>query len=150
MSDVHHTITTSPDDTQALAAQIAAQLAPGSVLRLDGPLGAGKTCFVQGLARGLGVSPQIRIHSPTFTLMNIYHGRLPLYHFDWYRLERVQALTSLDLDEYFDGTGISVVEWGEKFPAVFPARTAIIRLTIHSVTERDIIMPASFSLTRGA
>lgn len=143
-------ITTSPDDTQALAAQVAAQLVPGSVLRLDGPLGAGKTCFVQGLARGLGVPSHVRIHSPTFTLLNIYDGRLPLYHFDWYRLEREQELASLDLEEYFDGAGISVVEWGEKFPAVFPARTNIIRLTIRSATERDISLPASFPLTRHA
>ena len=143
-------ITSSPNATQTLAEQLAAQLCPGSVVRLDGVLGAGKTCFVQGLARGLGVAPETRVHSPTFTLLNIYHGRLPLYHFDWYRVQHAQELAGLDLEEYFYGAGVVVVEWGEKFPQVFPAEIIQIRLSVLTASKREIILPAPFCLTRNS
>lgn len=146
----HRIITTSADATQTLAEQIASHLSPGSVLRLDGPLGAGKTCFVQGLARGLGVPRAVRVHSPTFTLLNIYPGRLSLYHFDWYRLSDARELEGLDLDEYFDGDGISVVEWGERFPHAFPLRTSHICLTIRDAITREITLPDSFRLTHNS
>ncbi len=140
MTTTQRITTTSPEETQALAEMLGSALIPGSILRLDGPLGAGKTCFVQGLARGLGVPPQVRVHSPTFTLLNIYPGRLPLYHFDWYRLQQVQELAGLDIEEYFDGPGVSVVEWGGKFPHTFPPHTCILTFTVLSEAAREIII----------
>lgn len=134
-------ITNSPQETQALAARIAQQLTPGTVLALIGPLGAGKTCFVQGLAQGLEVPATYRVNSPTYTLLNIYPGRLPLYHFDWYRLEHVDALSGLDLDEYFEGEGISVIEWADKFPAVVPSQALQIVFTAPSSDRREITLP---------
>jgi tRNA threonylcarbamoyladenosine biosynthesis protein TsaE len=95
-----------------LGGSLAAVLRPGDVLLLVGELGAGKTCFVQGLARGLGVAEQVT--SPTFILMREYHGRLPLYHLDAYRLEGAGDLFAIGAEEYLDGEGVLVVEWGDR------------------------------------
>lgn len=100
-----------PEDTQALGAQLATGLAAGDVLVLNGDLGAGKTTFTKGLAKGLGIKAVIK--SPTFTIVREYQGgRLPLYHMDVYRLENGGG-ADLGLDEYFDGSGVSVVEWAQ-------------------------------------
>ncbi|MBI2343610.1 MAG: tRNA (adenosine(37)-N6)-threonylcarbamoyltransferase complex ATPase subunit type 1 TsaE [Deltaproteobacteria bacterium] len=139
--------TTSPAETRALAAEIANHLVPGTVIALHGPLGAGKTCFVQGLARALEVSSTVMVTSPTYTLLNIYPGRYPVYHFDWYRLDDIDAVWQLDCEEYFEGRGITVVEWGEKFPAVLPPRTIHMTIEIGTGTRRTWEIPASFCLT---
>lgn len=103
---------------QAFAAQVAPYLAPGDVLLLDGDLGAGKTSFTKGLARGLGITDYIK--SPTFTLIREYPaGRLPLYHMDLYRLEDGGA-GDLGLEEYFEGDGVSVVEWPDYLGEALP------------------------------
>ena len=109
----------SAEQTRALGAKLAAELKPGSVLLLSGDLGAGKTCFCAGLAQGLGC--QDEVSSPTFTLINEYRGgRLPLAHIDLYRLEGAQAIQGLGLDEYFEGPGVSVVEWPERLGPLKP------------------------------
>lgn len=111
-----------PSETAALGRRLAEAAAPGEVWALAGALGAGKTHFVQGVAAGLGCDAAVT--SPTFTLVNEYPGgRLPLYHFDFYRLGSAEEALALDLDEYLDGDGLTVIEWGGKFPGLLPDHT---------------------------
>lgn len=113
--------------TQALAARLAADLGPGDVLCLRGDLGAGKTTFVQGLARALGVAAPVT--SPTFTLVQEYEGgRLPLFHFDLFRLGGPADVADLGWDEYLARGGICVVEWPDKIETVLPLEWLEIRL----------------------
>ena len=103
------------------AAQRADEMCGGELLALCGPLGAGKTHFTQGLARGLGIDPSA-VTSPTFTLVNEYGGgRLPLFHFDFYRLESESEVLAIGWEEYLDEPGVVVVEWANKFPHLLPA-----------------------------
>jgi len=112
----------APADTEALASGLAADLGPGDVLLLSGVLGAGKTCFVRGLARGLG-HPDGVVLSPTFQLVReAKGGRLTLYHIDLYRLKGPDEAMALGLEEYFDGDGVCAVEWPERLGALAPAR----------------------------
>ncbi|WP_078592662.1 tRNA (adenosine(37)-N6)-threonylcarbamoyltransferase complex ATPase subunit type 1 TsaE [Evansella clarkii] len=97
----------SPEETQRLAERLAAELQPGDLITLSGDLGAGKTSFTKGLAKGLGVTANV--NSPTFTIIKEYEGRLPFYHMDAYRVE--DEGEELGLDEYFEGEGVTVVEW---------------------------------------
>ena len=122
------TISHSPAETIALARTLAAALRRGDVLALSGDLGAGKTHFVKGLAAGLGTAASVT--SPTFTLLHEYPGgRLPLYHFDFYRLDAADEALKIGLDEYLDGDGACVIEWAEKFPALLPPHTRWLRFT---------------------
>lgn len=111
MTQVLYHQTTSPDETQALAARLARLLRPGDVVVLSGDLGAGKTTFVKGLALGLGIDPA-EVVSPTFTLINEYPGEIWLFHFDLYRLEDGRELAELGFDEYLERGGICAIEWG--------------------------------------
>jgi len=104
-------VTASAAETQALAAALGGAARAGDVLLLEGPLGAGKTCFTQGLARGLGVKTPVK--SPTFVLVTQHHGRVPLTHVDLYRVEGTQSLDDLGLEERGDGA-VLAVEGGEK------------------------------------
>lgn len=97
-----------------------------TVIALEGELGAGKTVFVRGAARGLAVDKHIT--SPTFVLLKIYSGRLPLYHFDFYRLSAPEESPELDFDEYLPGGGAAFVEWPERLPELLPAEKVVIRL----------------------
>ena len=116
------TISHSPEETFALGRAVAADLRAGDVLALCGDLGAGKTHFVKGLASGLGIAAEVT--SPTFTLLHEYPGgRLPLFHFDFYRLESEDAVTGIGFDDYLDAGGVLAIEWAEKFPALLPAHT---------------------------
>jgi len=108
--------TASVADTQLLGRRLGTLLPAGSLVLLSGELGSGKTALTCGLARGLGVADNIPVTSPTYTLMNSYHGRLPLYHFDLYRLGAEDELIDLGFDEYFHGEGVAVVEWAERCP----------------------------------
>ena len=102
----------SPEATQRAARALAAHLAPGDSIGLVGDLGAGKTCFVQGLARGLGVPDSVRVTSPTFTLINEHRGgRLPLYHVDLYRIDHARELDHIGLGDLFGPPGVVAVEW---------------------------------------
>ena len=108
--------TTSPEETKAWGKRLARLLFPGAVIALEGELGAGKTCFVKGLAAGLGLDEE-EISSPTFTLIaEHYRGRIPLYHLDLYRLEGAEV-EELGLDEYLFGQGVSAIEWFRFLPA---------------------------------
>jgi tRNA threonylcarbamoyladenosine biosynthesis protein TsaE len=126
------------EETEALAARLAPLLGAGAVLALWGGLGAGKTAFVRGLARGLGV--QGRVSSPTFTLMHEHRGRLPLYHFDLYRLEH-GGLEDLGADDWFYGGGVCAVEWPGYAGALLPEARLDITLE-HEGDLRRITLEA--------
>jgi tRNA threonylcarbamoyladenosine biosynthesis protein TsaE len=105
-------VTHSESETRELGRMLATILRPGDVLLLVGGLGTGKTCLAKGLASGLGVKE--RVLSPTFTLLREYMGRLPLYHLDAYRLEGPWDLYDIGVEEYLDGDGVLMVEWGDR------------------------------------
>ena len=116
-------ISHSPEETQAFAAAIAATLSPGAVIGLTGDLGAGKTQFVKGLARGLGIAQPVL--SPTFALVHHYSGgRLPLYHLDLYRLESQAQIMAAGLEEYLKPSGITVIEWWDRWTDPSPQACA--------------------------
>ncbi len=112
----------SPAETFEFGRAFAANLRGGEVLALTGDLGAGKTHFVKGLAAGLGV--ELEVTSPTFTLIHEYSGgRLPLHHFDFYRLETEDEVLAVGLDDYLDSRAILAIEWADKFPVLLPPDT---------------------------
>ncbi|RRJ64239.1 tRNA (adenosine(37)-N6)-threonylcarbamoyltransferase complex ATPase subunit type 1 TsaE [Paenibacillus oralis] len=121
--------------TEKLAAYLARQALPGTVIALDGDLGAGKTAFSQLFARHLGVSDTV--NSPTFTLIKEYEGRLPFYHMDVYRLSLEEA-EELGLDEYFYGAGVSLVEWASLIEELLPANLLQIYIETVSATARKM------------
>ncbi len=131
--------TTSAEETRTLAAALGARLQPGDVLCLVGDLGAGKTTFTQGLALGLGLPPDEPVNSPTFTLVAEHPGgRIPLYHFDVYRLADSSALYDLAFDEYLGGDGVVVIEWADKIADVLPPNRFDIALTADGPDARRI------------
>lgn len=108
----YHYITNTPEETERLGEQLGTLLQPGTVLAYTGDLGAGKTAFTRGLARGLGICEQVT--SPTFTLVNEYEtGRIPLFHFDMYRLGSSDELFDIGWDDYLARGGVCAVEWSE-------------------------------------
>lgn len=107
--------TRSPQETRRLGELLGSLVARPTLIWLAGDLGAGKTCFTQGLGQGLGVPAEEPVTSPSYTLMNHYQGRLPLYHFDLYRLSHPDDLEDLGFAEYLDGDGVTVVEWADRF-----------------------------------
>lgn len=113
-------ITRSAAETRERGAEMGHALTPGSVLIFTGNLGAGKTTLIQGICTGLGVTEKVT--SPTFTLINEYQGRLPVYHFDFYRLHAAGELVDLGIDEYLDGPGVCLIEWPELIEAWLPQR----------------------------
>lgn len=120
-----------------MAHRLAQRLDKGDVIGLQGTLGAGKTCFIQGLAKGLEVPPEIKITSPTFTLINEYKGgRLLLIHADLYRIEQSNELMNLGLDERLE-LGVGAIEWADKYD-VLPRRHLLLRFEIKSESERSI------------
>lgn len=132
---------TSDRATKELGARVARVLDPGSVIALVGPLGAGKTCFVQGMARGMDVPKNVFVRSPSFTLVNQYEGEMPLYHVDFYRLDESASLDDLGLDELFEGGGVTVVEWADKFMDKMPSETLKFSFEIVDELVRTIELP---------
>ena len=118
--------TRSPEETQALGERVGAALGPGDVVACTGELGAGKTCFLQGLCRGLGVRQDVT--SPTFVLVNEYRGRLRVHHVDAYRTGSLAELIDIGLEEMLHGDGITVVEWADKLVPLLPPRTITVRI----------------------
>jgi tRNA threonylcarbamoyladenosine biosynthesis protein TsaE len=130
-------ISNSPAETEAIGQRLAENMGPGSVLALKGDLGSGKTVFVKGLVAGLGSSADVT--SPTFTILHEYRrGRLPVYHFDFFRLKDQQSVERLGLDDYFFGDGISVIEWADRFPEFIPEQARWVSFEIESETQRAI------------
>jgi tRNA threonylcarbamoyladenosine biosynthesis protein TsaE len=129
-------ISRSPEQTQRLGTRLGELAQVGDVLLLTGNLGSGKTCLTQGIAWGLGVKEYA--FSPSFVIIREYHGRLTLYHIDFYRLDRFEEIADLGLDEYPYGEGVCVVEWADKGMAVLPDEHLLIHLSYMSDTERAI------------
>ena len=115
-------------DTEAFGQRLASSLFPGAVVALIGPLGAGKTTLTRAIAIALGVEPRL-ISSPTFALVHEYPGRLPVYHFDAYRLNNVAEFVALGVDEYFQGDGVCLIEWADRVASSLPAEHLRIELT---------------------
>src|SRR5579871_443755 len=128
----------SPAQTQRLGARLGELLHGGELLLLDGDLGTGKTNLTQGIAEGLGVREVVS--SPTFTLLKEYEGRLPLYHFDLYRLDDATEILDLGFEEYFESNGVCVVEWANKAESLWPSEHLRVRLKIVSETKRGMVL----------
>ena len=130
-------ISNSPAETEAIGRRFARDLGVGSILALKGELGSGKTLFTKGLVAGLGSGAAV--NSPTFTILHEYpSGRLPVYHFDFFRLEDQQAAAQLGLDDYFFGDGVSIIEWADRFPELIPQEAKWIAFRMKSEQEREI------------
>lgn len=120
--------TNSAEETEALGAEFSKRLKPGDRVALVGELGGGKTCFVRGLARGLGERGYVK--SPSFTIIHIYEGgRLPLYHIDLYRLGKIEEFAEAGLEEYVYSEGVSVIEWADKIPELVEECKFIVSFT---------------------
>lgn len=130
-------ISNSAVETQKLGQRFAENLTPGDVVALTGELGSGKTQFVKGIAWALGSKAPVT--SPTFTLVHEYSdGKMPVYHFDFFRIENGRAVAGLDLDDYFFGNGVSIVEWADRFPEFIPKNARWISFESKSENERTI------------
>lgn len=110
----------------------------GDVVALIGELGAGKTYLTKGLALGLGARDTKGITSPTFTIINEYSGRLPIFHLDFFRLNEYHEVEELGYEEYFSGPGVSIIEWAEKFPKILPEEHLEIKINILGENEREL------------
>lgn len=124
----------SREETQAFAQEYAKTLSAGDVVLLDGDMGAGKTVFAKGVAKGLGVAEEVT--SPTYAYMNDYDGRL--FHYDCYRIESVEQAERLGLADYFDMGGICLIEWSQNIAPLLPADCKRVRIVKLSETERQI------------
>lgn len=136
-------ITKSAEETVELGKKIGAFLVPNDVAALIGPLGAGKTTLIQGIAEGVGVKDYVT--SPTFIIINEYQGRIPFFHIDLYRLDRVKDIEDLGIEEYFSRGGASVIEWAEKLAELTPKNAEKIEIEIISETERKICVSSGLA-----
>lgn len=146
--------TGAPEETRALGRRLAQLLLPGDVVLLFGDLGAGKSELTRGIADGLGITAPVT--SPSFTILNVYdEGRIPLYHFDWYRLNGADELYEMGMDEYLGGDGVAVVEWPSRCPEAIPETHLAVRLTPVGESLREIALTPmgdfrSIDLRKGA
>lgn len=132
-------ISNSPSETEGIARQLANDIDAGSVLALKGDLGSGKTSFVKGVVAGLGSSADVT--SPTFTILHEYRGgRLPVYHFDFFRMENQQSIERLGIDDYFFGDGVAVIEWADRFLELIPKQARWILFETKSENQRAITL----------
>jgi tRNA threonylcarbamoyladenosine biosynthesis protein TsaE len=120
-------VTQSADETERVGERLGRRLVPGDVVALSGELGAGKTCFIRGLARGLGVTQGVS--SPTFVIVNQYTGRMPIFHIDAYRTESLTELLDIGFDEYVSGDSVTVIEWSDKLEPLLPPGAIRVRIS---------------------
>ena len=119
--------TFSPEETLEIGRSLGVNALPGEVYALVGDLGAGKTVFTKGFARGLGIGEPV--NSPTFTILQIYEeGRIPLYHFDVYRIEEPEEMEEVGFDEYIDGDGVCLIEWAGRIGDLLPPEVIVVRI----------------------
>lgn len=133
-------ISGDPTKTFHIGRILGETLTAGDIVALTGELGAGKTCFTQGIARGLGVPEVYQITSPTFTLVNEYPGRLNLIHLDVYRLSSSRDLQDLGYEEFFFGKGVTVIEWAEKIQDIIPEKSLSVTMAYLDQNQRSIDM----------
>lgn len=126
MRSTETVISHSAEETRAAGERLGARLDAGAVVACIGELGAGKTCFLQGLARGLGVESPVT--SPTFVLINEYRGRVPVHHLDAYRTESLSEVLDLGIEELMHGDGVTVIEWADKLIPMLPAHTITVTI----------------------
>lgn len=125
-------------ETIRIGRDIGGLLRPGDVVALVGELGAGKTQFVKGLAEGAGVGKSTYVSSPSFTLINEYPGRVPFYHVDLFRLGQEKEAEELGLEDYFQGGGITAVEWADKIPSLLPKEMLLIHIAYTGKNTRSL------------
>jgi len=142
MKDVLHITYHSNSDHKTInvGRKLGELLREGDVIALIGRLGSGKTWFTKGLALGIEVSRNTIVTSPSFSLLNTYEGRCPLFHIDAYRLERLSDFLSAGLDEYFYKDGIVAMEWADRWPEILPDRTVRVELAIVDHSSRKIAL----------
>lgn len=131
-------ITRCAEETVRWGERLGRLLDTGDFIALTGDLGSGKTQFARGVAAGLAVAPGVPVTSPTYTLVNIYEGRLPLYHFDLYRLGGDNDVAELGFEEYFYGTGVCLVEWAERLQGEMPGERLDVSFTHGGGDERRL------------
>lgn len=139
MANPQTIICKSPAETFNLGASLGRILTSGDVVTLNGELGAGKTCLTKGIAVGLGITDADSVTSPSFTIINEYQGRLPLFHMDFYRLENPAAWPDLGLEEYLYGPGVTVIEWPERIAGILPPEHLEICLLFVAENEREMV-----------
>jgi tRNA threonylcarbamoyladenosine biosynthesis protein TsaE len=133
-------ISHSEAQTRRLGVRLAAFLEPGDIIALIGDLGSGKTRWVQGVCQGLGITAPVV--SPTFTLVNEYEGRLPVYHIDLYRLEDVNEILGFGLEDYLYGNGVSLIEWADRANGLLPKAYLTIELHHLEANKRRVVLQA--------
>ncbi len=138
MSRDRSLVSRSADETQRLGELLGELLRGGDIVCVSGELGAGKTCLVQGIARGLGIDPSVPVTSPTFTLVGEYPGPVALRHADFYRVESYARLDDAGFLDLVDDSGVLVVEWPERFPEALPEERLEIAIELVSESERRI------------
>jgi len=127
------------EQTKRLGVQLGELAKPGDIYTLTGPLGAGKTTLTQYIGQGLGVPDECYITSPTFSLLHEYHGRIPLYHMDLYRLSS-EELYELGFEDYFYGEGLTVIEWPDRLDELMPEDRLEIILDFSSESSRTVFL----------
>lgn len=131
-------ISNSIEKTIQIGKALAKKLKKGSIVALIGDLGSGKTVFTKGIAEGLGVRNARYVNSPTFVVIKEYKGRMPLYHFDLYRLEHYSLFDTMSYEEYFYGGGVTVIEWADKIRKLLPKEYIEVRLSVIGEDKRKI------------
>ena len=131
-------ISKSVEETMEIGAKFAKGLKKGDCVALIGDLGAGKTVFTKGVAKGLGVKNARYVNSPTFVIIKEYEGRFPLYHFDLYRLDNHSGFDDMNYEEYFYGEGVTVIEWADKIRELLPDRYWEVSLRATDEKQRYI------------
>ncbi len=137
-------ITRSEQETIDLGEKIAKRLKPGDLVALSGDLGAGKTTLVKGIAKGLGVKDYRHVNSPSFVLVKEYKGKVPLYHFDIFRLDNLKDIEDIGYEDYLGRRGVVAIEWSNKMSRILPKRHLRINLKIKSTDTRIINIKDSY------